>query len=221
MKFSERTNTILKNFALINQGIVFKPGKELRTMSPTKTILAVAKIEEEIPSNAVVFDVNRLLSVASLISSTPDFEFGEKNFIIKDGSKKTRYGYADISMVFAATDKKIEIPSKDVEVDVSWDNLQSVLKACSVLQLPEVAFIGEDGKLFLRTHNSDNETTDTFGVELGETDDTFTMIIKTENIKVLPQDYKVVLSSKGLSKFESDDVVYFVAVESKSTYKKG
>ena len=157
MKFSERTSTILKNFALINQSVVFKPGKELRTISPLKTVMAVAKIEDEIPSKAIIFDINRLLSVASLVSPTPDYAFGEKEFTITDGSKKTRYAYADESMVIAPPEKEIKIPSADVEVQVKWDDLSAVIKACSVLQLPEVAFIGDGEKLYLRSFNSDND----------------------------------------------------------------
>ena len=41
MKFSERTLTVLKNFATINPSIVFNPGKTLRTISPTKTVMAI------------------------------------------------------------------------------------------------------------------------------------------------------------------------------------
>jgi hypothetical protein len=37
----------------------------------------------------------------------------------------------------------------------------------------------------------------------------------------LPQDYKVTLCAKGISEFKSDDVTYFVAIDTKSTYKKG
>lgn len=221
MKFSERTSTILKNFALINQSVVFKPGKELRTISPLKTVMAVAKIEDEIPSKAIIFDINRLLSVASLVSPTPDYAFGDKEFTITDGSKKTRYAYADESMVIAPPEKEIKIPSADVEVQVKWDDLSAVIKACSVLQLPEVAFIGDGEKLYLRSFNSDNDKTDSFGIELGTTKDTFTLIIKTDNLKVLPQDYTVSLSSKGISKFDGSDVQYFIAVDAKSTYKSG
>ena len=60
-----------------------------------------------------------------------------------------------------------------------------------------------------------------FSIELGETNDKFQLIIKTENLKLLPQKYSVTLSSKGISKFEGDDVRYFIAIESKSTYSKG
>ena len=221
MQLSEKTITILKNFSTINPSVVFKPGKELRTISPNKTVMAVAKIEDEIPSPACVYDTSKFLSILS-VHNKPDIVFGEKNFSITEGKRKTKYVYADPSMVISPPDKEIKIPSEDVVVEVKWADIQSVIKAAGVLQLPEVAFVGEDGICYLRAVDSSNPSADTFGVELGETNDKFTLIIKTENLKLMPVDYKVALSSKGISRFESDDVTYYIAIESKSSsYAKG
>lgn len=220
MKFSERTLTILKNFATINPSVIFKPGSELKTISPQKTVMAMANIADEIPSAACVYDMSRFLSIYGLYSD-PNIEFESKNFIISEGKRKTKYVFADQSMVIAPPEKEIKIPSADVEVDVEWNDLQSVIKASGVLQLPEIAFVGENGTCYLRAIDSGNSSADTFGVELGDTSDTFQLIIKTENLKLLPQNYKVTLSSKGISKFEAADIRYFIAIESKSSYKKG
>lgn len=220
MKFSDRTINVLKNFATINQSVIFKPGKELRTISPQKTIMAIAKIDDEIPSPACIYDMSRFLSTCGLYE-TPNIEFHDKFFMISEGNRKTKYVYADQSMVFAPPEKEIKIPSTDVEVDVEWADIQSVIKASGVMQLPEIAFVGEHGTCYLRAIDSSNPSADTFSIELGETNDKFQLIIKTENLKLLPQKYSVTLSSKGISKFEGDDVRYFIAIESKSTYSKG
>lgn len=220
MNFSERTLTVLKNFATINPSLIFKPGKELRTISPQKTVMAMAKIDDEIPAPACIYDMSRFLSVYGLYAK-PNVEFENKNFVISEGKRKTKYVFADPSMVIAPPEKTISLPSNDVEVDVEWADLQSVIKASGVLQLPEIAFVGENGTCYLRAIDSGNPSADTFGVELGDTTDTFQLIIKTENLKLLPQNYKVTLSSKGISKFEGTDLVYFIAIESKSSYSKG
>jgi len=220
MKFSERTLTILKNFASINPSVVFKPGRELRTISPQKTVVALATIEDEIPANACIYDMSRFLSIYSLYSE-PEITFESKNFIISQGKRKTKYVFADPSMVIAPPDRQIKLATQDVEVDVEWQDLQSVIKASGVLQLPEIAFVGENGQCYLRAIDSGNPTADTYGIELGDTVDTFQLIIKTENLKLLPQNYKVTLSSKGISSFESPDIKYYIAIESKSTYRKG
>jgi hypothetical protein len=220
MKFSERTLTILKSFATINKSIQLKKGNVLKTITPERTLMANATIPDEIPSDACIYDLSRFLSILSLYND-PEVEFHDKYFIISEGKRRTKYLFADISMIHAAPEKDVQIPSRDVEVDVSLDDLQSVLKAAGVLQFSQVAFIGVDGKCYLKAIDSTNEATDDYGVEIGETADEFKVIIKKDNLKLLPQDYRVTLSSKGISEFKGENVTYFVAIDSKSTYKKG
>jgi len=220
MKLSEQTLTVLKNFSLINPSIVFKPGNVLRTISPQKTVMASATIPDEIPAHACIYDTTRFLSILTLYNE-PEIEFEERNFIIKEGKRRTKYVYADISMVIVPPEKEIKLPSEDVSVDVKWEDLQSVLKAAGVLQFTEIAFVGESGKCYLKAIDSAKRGADDYGVEIGNADDEFQVIIKTDNLKLLPQDYKVTISSKGISEFAGNDATYFVAVDSKSTYKKG
>jgi hypothetical protein len=220
MKFSERTLTILKSFSSINKSILMKEGNILKTVTPEKTLVATARIPDTIPSQACVYDLSRFLSILSLYKD-PDVEFHDRYFTIASGKQRTKYVYADISMIHAAPEKDIKLPSEDVVVNVSWEDLQSVIKAAGVLQFQEVAFVGEDGKIYLKAIDGGNENSDDYGVEIGTTSDTFKIIVKTDNHKLLPQDYKVTLCAKGISEFKSEDVTYFVAIDTKSTYKKG
>lgn len=220
MKFSERTVTILKSFSTINKSILMKEGNVLKTVTPEKTLVAIAQIEDQIPSEACVYDLSRFLSILGLYKD-PDVEFHDKYFMIRDGKQRTKYVYADVSMIHAAPEKEFKIPSADVVVNVSWNDLQSVIKAAGVLQFTEVAFVGEAGKIYLKAINSTDSNSDDYGVEIGETSDEFKIIIKTDNLKLLPQDYQVTLCAKGISEFKGDYVTYFVAIDTKSTYNKG
>ena len=220
MKFSERTLTILKSFSTINKSILMKEGNVLKTVTPEKTMIATATIPDMIPSQACIYDLSRFLSILSLYKD-PDVEFHDKYFMIKDGKQRTKYVYADISMIHAAPEKDIQLPYADVVVDVSWEDLQSVIKAAGVLQFQEVAFVGQDGKIYLKAIDGNNANSDDYGIEVGTTSDEFKIIIKTDNLKLLPQDYKVTLCAKGISEFKSEGVAYFVAIDTKSTYKKG
>jgi hypothetical protein len=197
-----------------------KPGDILKTVTPEKTLVASATIPDQIPSQACIYDLSRFLSILSLYKD-PDVEFHDKYFMINDGRRKTKYVYADISMIHAAPEKEIQLPSLDVVVDVSWEDLQSVLKAAGVLQFAEVAFVGTEGKIWLKAIDSNNQNSDDYGVEIGTTSDEFKIIIKTDNLKLLPQDYKVSLCAKGISEFKGTDATYFVAIDTKSTYQKG
>jgi len=220
MKFSNETLSVLKSFTSINKSILMKPGNVLKTITPEKTLIAIAEIPDEIPSEACVYDLSRFLSILGLYND-PDVEFGDKYFIISEGKRRTKYVYADISMIHTPPEKDINIPSEDVVVNVTESDLSSVLKAAGVLQFTEIAFVGENGKCTLKAIDSANDNTDDFGVEIGETDDEFKVIIKTDNLKLMPMDYEVTICSKGISEFKGDNVTYFVAIDSKSTYNKG
>lgn len=220
MKFSEQTLTVLKSFTSINKSILMKPGQTLKTITPEKTLVAQANITETIPAEACIYDMSRFLSILSL-HTDPDVEFFDKYFLITEGKRRTRYAFADVSMIHTPPEKEISIPSADVQVNVTWDDLQSVLKAAGVLQFTEIAFVGQDGKIQLKAVDAASTNADDYGIEIGETADEFSIVIKTDNLKLLPQDYQVTLCAKGISEFKGDSATYFVAIDTKSTYKKG
>lgn len=226
MKFSDRTLDILKNFATINQSIGFKEGNVLKTISPHKTIMATAKIEEDIPGEACVYDLNQFLSIySSGLISDIDVEFGESEFTLTGGENKSYnsvFVYADKSMIITPPDKNIDLPSTEVSIDVKWDVIEAVVKAGAIYNIEEITFIGEDGEIKLAATGTGKGNRNQFAVKIGETEDTFRFVIKRENIKLLEDDYKVSISSKGISKFESDTMTYFIATEAKaSSFKKG
>ena len=220
MKLSSETITILKNFSSINQSIIFKPGNVIKTISPQKTVMASATVTDEFPVEAGIYNLGRFLATIGL-REAPELEFGESSVTITEGHSSSSVRYADASMIISPPDKEIKIPGVDVSVDVTSDQFKEVLNAAGVLGLPEVAFVGEDGVCYLKAIDSANPSADSHRIRVGETDDTFTLIIKTENLNILTGDYTVELSSKGISKFSGKNVTYFIAIESKSTYTKG
>jgi len=66
MKLSDKTLNILKNFSNINQSILFKQGNKLTTISVMKNILAECTIQEEIPKDFGIYDLNQFLNGLSL-----------------------------------------------------------------------------------------------------------------------------------------------------------
>jgi hypothetical protein len=221
MKFSPETLNILKNFANINQSILFKPGNKLRTMSPQKTVMAVANVPDTFPRQAGIYDLRKLLT-SHAIHKDPEVEFLEDRITFIEGRASAKRAYSDPSMIITPPENDVKLPSVDVTVELSAEDLSQMMKAVAAYQLPEIAFIGENGRCSICALDSSNPTSDTFSIELGETDDTFRLVIKTENLQIIPQAYRISLSSKGISKFESDTVTYYIAIETtKSNYKKG
>jgi len=217
MKISENTLNILKNFSAINQSILVRPGKTMATTSATKTILASADVEEDFPTQFCIFELPKFLGVVSLFDS-PDFEFGDNTVTISSGKKKTSITYAAPATIVAPPAKGINFPEAEVEFNLQGTDLNSVARAASVMQLPELALSGRDGTIYLEVINSKVPTADSYSIAVGETEHTFKMIIKTENIKMVSSDYHVSVSSKGIIKFKSDKLTYFVVTESTSSF---
>lgn len=216
MKLSNETVAILKNFSSINPGILFKPGTHLRTIHPQKTIMASAAINENIEGKAGVYDLSRFLATLSLFDD-PDIEFTEDRFVIKSGRSKVTYTYAAESTIIAAPEKEINLPAPEATVNLSWKELDSVIKAAGVLKLGEIAFIGEGDKVILSAVDSKNPTADTYNITIAENGDfgEFKMLMKVENLKLMPNDYVVALSARGLAHFKSNKVNYWIALEAK------
>ena len=217
MQFSDNTISILKNFSGINPSILFKPGNTVRTISPQKSVMAEAIIDESIDSNAAIYDLSRFLATLSLFDD-PDIEFADTKFTISSNRSRVNYTYAAESMIIAPPDKEIQLPTPEVVVNVNWEDIQKVIRAASVLQLGEIAFKGDGETVRLAAIDSKNPTADIFDVVVGESSSHFEMIIKVENLRVMQNDYEVSLSSKGMAYFKSDKVKYWVAIEKNSKF---
>ena len=220
MKLSDNTLTILKNFAGINNSILVKEGNSLRTISVAKNILAEADIKEEFPRDFGIYDLNQFLNGLGL-HQDPDLNFGEESYLtIREGKRRVKYFYADPNVIISPPDKNIELPSEDVHFQLESTSLEKLLKAAAVYQLPDLCVVGEDGVVKIVVRDKKNDTSNSYSVDVGETDKTFTFNFKVENIKIIPGAYDVVVSQKLLSRFTNSkfDLTYYIALEPDSTF---
>ena len=220
MKLSDSTLTVLKNFAGINNSILVKEGKKLRTISVAKNILAEANITEEFPRDVAIYDLNQFLNGLSL-HADPDLDFTPDSYItIKEGKRRVKYFYADPQVITAPPEKDITLPTEDVCFQLDSTALDKLLKAAAVYQLPDLSAVGEAGVVKLVVRDKRNDTSNEYAVVVGETDKIFTFNFKVENIKIIPGAYDVVVSSKLLSKFSNTryDLQYYIALEPDSTF---
>jgi hypothetical protein len=217
MKFSARTLTVLKNFATINPSIQFNEGNVLRTISPNKTILAKATLSDTIEGSFCIYDLSRFLGVVSLFED-PTFELKEKLAVIKSQGRKVSYTYADPSTFVLPPNKEIKLPTVDINFKLTAEQYSEIMKALGVMSFPDLVVAGEEGKIYLRATDTKNPSADKYDIEVGDTDGTFSAVFRTENLKMLSGSYDVSISSKGISHFKSDDIEYWVSVESNSTF---
>ena len=221
MKLSEKTLALLKNFSTINQSILFKKGNTLRTMSVMKNILAEADIEEEIPQDFAIYDLVQFLNGIDLYDNHElDFK-NESHLYIRGGkNNRTKYFFADPSVIVAPPEKTLTLPSQDVCFTFDNSQLISILKASAIYGLPDLSAVGEAGVVKLVVRDKKNDTSNEFAINVGETDREFSFNFKVENIKILAGSYNVVISEKLLSRFvnENYNLTYFIALEPDSTF---
>ena len=222
MKLSDTTINLLKNFKEINQSILFKQGNRLRTISVMKNILAEATIQEDLPKDFGIYDLSQFINGIELHKpSIPEFDFSNDNHVvIKEGKMRSKYFFADPNVIITPPDKAIDLPSEDVTFDLSTQQLDKLLKAAGIYQLPDLSVVGENGAVKLLVRDKKNDTSNSFAIAVGETDSTFNFNFKVENIKILPGTYHVVVSQKLLSRFTSKnyDLTYYIALEPDSTF---
>ena len=221
MKLSDKTLSLLKNFSTINQSILFKKGTKLRTISVMKNILAEATITEELPKDFGIYDLGQFLNGLSL-HHNPDLDFQDDSYVvIREGRSRSKYFFADPSVIITPPEKTLTLPSEDVTFDLSTDQLDKLLKAAAIYQLADLSVVGGEGVVKVLVRDKKNETSNDFSIIVGETDTTFSFNFKVENIKILPGNYEVVCSQKNLSRFTSknQDLTYFIALEPDSTFE--
>lgn len=219
MKLSDKTLTILKSFSSINKSILIRKGKKIATVSPQKTIMAVSDVEEDFPVDFAIYELPRFLGVISLMEDA-DFEFNQHFVVISSGQQKVKFTYADPQAVVAAPEKTLDIDNPDIEFFMDANDLINLLKASAVLELPEVAIVGDGEKVSVQAIDSKNAGADNYSVVVGKTKDTFRMIFKPENLKLMQRNYTVRITSKGIGEFDGGDVKYWIATEANSNYKK-
>ena len=220
MKLSDKTLTLLKNFSTINQSILFKQGSSLKTISVMKNILAEAVIEEDLPTDFGIYDLNQFLNGLGL-HQQPDLDFtNQGHVVISEGKSRTKYFFADPNVIVTPPDKEITLPSEDVSFELSTSQLDKLLKAAAIYQLPDLAVIGEAGVVKIVVRDKKNDTSNDFSIVVGETESEFSFNFKVENIKILPGTYDVVVSQKLLSRFtcQDYDLKYFIALEPDSKF---
>ena len=227
MQLSNDTINVLKNFGAINQGILFKKGKVLKTMSSGKNILAEVTIKEDIPTEFGIYDLNKFLSVVSLHKDNPTFEFGDKEVKIvgNKGRSKMKYRFCEPTMIVTPPEKQLAMPNPEVSFSISAEDFEWVMKAAGVLGSPQIAVESDGSKVTVTAFDSYDSSAHTDALEVSAGNgDKFRFIFKTEHLtKLFGGAYDVQISSKGISNFKHKTVElqYWISTETGSTFTKG
>ena len=225
MKLSPETLAILKNFASINESILFREGNKIRTMKyPSKTILGEAIVPETFPKEFAIYNLNQFLNGYSLLDNPElDFSDEEDRFVLmKEGKRKIKYFFCNPEMINSPPDKPLILPSEEVKFNLSAEHLDNVLKARSIYQLPDLSVIGNGSVISLVVHDKENPSSNEYTIVVGETVDTFVFNLRIENILILKGPYDVTISKAKISRFDSttNELVYYLPLEPDSVFEE-
>ena len=225
MRLSTETTSVLKNFSTINQNLVVKAGSNISTMSAMKNIVAKAEVKEDFPSNFAIYDLNEFLSALSLFNNV-DLQF-DKDFVILSNygaapelrafGPNLKYWFSDPSVVTTPS-KEISMPSVELSFKLSSDTLNEITKAAAVIGVPDMALSG--GRLMVTDKKNSTANAYETSIDVGDVDAEYKFWFKVDNLKIMPGDYDVEVSSKKISHFTNTKmgVEYWIALEPESTY---
>lgn len=222
MKLSKRTIDILKNYATINPNLCISQGNTIYTLAPTKTIMSNVTIPETFSEDVRIFDLNRFLSTISLLQNPEITLCGDHLIISGDGGARVKYWYGDPAIV-QEVKQRLSMPKVIAKIDISAKRLAEIIKASSVMQLPNLTFrTNEDGDgvdaiLHDKKEPSSNEFTVSLPCE-SFSDERFSVSYKVESLKIIPGDYTLEIGTTVVSRFTlasepHEALSYYIAAE--------
>lgn len=223
MQLSDDTVNVLKNFSGINQNIMIRQGNTLKTISEAHNILAHAHVAEEFPQDFGIYDLNEFIGVMGLVDS-PNLEFNNDFVKVGDASGRSNVKYYFSSPDTLTTpNKDITMPSSEVKFTLDGDTLNKLKSAASALGHNEVSIKPNNGVLTLYVIDNENSTSNAYQIDIdGEYDEgaNFNFVVNIGNLKIIPGDYEVQISTKLISQFSHKDmnVHYWIALEKTSTF---
>lgn len=214
---SERTLQLLANFETINPSIVLTPGKMLRSINDSSTVIAVAQIEEDFPFEFPILDLTKLLAIQRL----PSFKGGKAEFhqdyiLLKGENSQLQFWRSAKELTVVPADT-IELPSVDFEAIITPEKMKELTRACSTLGHKTVRLVAQGGKTRLVATTTTLDNSNNYTVELGETAlPDFIMPLDVANLKMIEGNYTLrACAELQMVNFQSSDATinYFVGAQ--------
>lgn len=225
MKLTQDTLDVLKNFSTINPGIVIKPGKTIKTIGKNKNILAEYVSDNDFQQKFGIYELNNLLAVLSLEKDIPEIEFDSAKNSMKivtlSGRRKMEYRFCDEEMITTPPEKGIQMPEPEISFDIAQEDFMNVEKSVRVLSSTHIAITSDGKKIYVRNYDASNDAAATSDLEICDGNgDVYTMIFKEESWKMIPGNYSVNISSKGVAHFKHKErnLQYWITIEPGSTF---
>ena len=231
MILSQKTVNIIKSFSAINQGLLFKTGNQLKTVSAQKNILAQATIDENIENQFAVYDLNEFLNTLTKTSDEADtsnqqnFKVDDKFIVItsKQGKRKVSYGVSSESMIVTPPEREIKFPDPEVTVTVTKDTRDWITYQALNNRLNSLVIKSDGQNVYVVTSDITGAVIHSAEENIGDGNgDKYQFTFKLESLNIMEGDYDIGLSSQGVSHWKNKNipVEYWITTEKGSFYQK-
>ena len=123
-------------------------------------------------------------------------------------------------MIKNAIDKSVKMPEPEVKFTMKQEDLEFSIRASSVLGTPHISVTSDGNKVFVSALDDKNTATHSNELDVAPGNGKkYKMLFKTENMKMIPGEYEVSISFKGIAHFKNTTkpLQYWVATELGST----
>ena len=224
IKLSKETMDILKNYSSINSNIFINSGNTISTISPIKNILSEVEVSETFDVGFGIWDLPKFLGTISIFND-PELEFHDKYVLISNGNSTIKYYYSDPKLLTVPT-KKINMPKIDLSFSITETQIHQLKKAASILGVSDLTIENnEEDELIIKVHDKKDKGSNSYIMNLQTNQEfvgNFSLNFMIENLKLIPDNYDVDISSNIVSRFRSTNrnLTYWIALEMDSTYQK-
>jgi hypothetical protein len=186
--------------------------------------MSSAEVEESFDQSFGIYDLNEFLGAYSLIEN-PSLEFSTDSVTISSTDSSLVYRFSDPN-ILTSPEREVGLPSSDVTVNLTAEIISNIRKASAVLNAPilSVTSEGNNSPIECKVLDPSNPTANVYKIKLTGlvSDENFDFQFLIENLKMLPDDYRLSISSKLISQWEgiNNNVKYWIALEKNSTYAK-
>lgn len=214
-KFNAETLKVLKNFSMINNSIIFNPGNVLKTLSNSNDIFANVEIDQEIPKEFSIYDLNVFLSMLSCMEDS-ELNLGDNSLQIESSSGSFELFYPEKTLISAPPETSPTV-IEYYSFDLTADMLSMILKAASITRAQSLTFKTVKGMVKMMVNDRKNSTSSSFKRDIGEVEEglTFDLNVNVERLKVIITDY---VASISTTKSGKNSILYLKSKDGKIQY---
>lgn len=226
IEVTDKTINAFKKMYEINQSLLIKANsKQIKSINESKTRAAYTELDIELSRDMSIYDLQDFISMLHIIKQ-PILDLSNSKYAIiksKDGSQELKYYETNPSLITSYFNKEFKLKNEDIKVNIKRNDIKDVMKACNTLSLGYVSLVGDGEKVKLKGYASrkgDGKETNSFTVEVGETDYVFDLIYKSKMLSMIDDDVLFTFAhdeKSKLSKIKCGDMTYFVGIELNST----